>query len=64
MIYMVAIFCQGCNASLGSKTRLNHMRLPMVDIKGCSREASSFLFEMYLDGTFIISDLYSVLERV
>lgn len=64
MIYMVAIFCQGCNASLGSKTRLNHMRLSMMEIKGCSHEASSFLFEMYSDGTFIITELYSVLERV
>lgn len=34
----------------------------MIDIKGCGREASSFLVDVYADGTFIITELYSVLE--
>lgn len=36
----------------------------MIGIKGYGREASSFLVDVYTDGTFIITELYSVLERV
>lgn len=64
MIYMVDIISKGAKPRLESKARLNHVQLSMMDIKGCSRETSSFVDDVYPDGPVFITESYSNLERV